>query len=262
MQYFKHMSNMRNDLKIRRVINKFGLEGYGLYCLILETVVEGLATDSPVPDIQETCSDIAEFYNGDTTKINEIASFIINQGLIEIDEVSERITCNKIYKYLESSQTRSKAIKELIESYKKTECLRLSETVPTCTVKKRIDKTRTEEKREEERNPDYIRLTVLLMDCIEENDKHHFTGKDKKGIINKWYDNIRLLIEKDGRSLEEAERIIKWATSNDFWKANILSAAKLREKFSTLLLQAETKDKPSAVIASPTPHVKRFVNKP
>ena len=62
---------MRHDVKIKRVISKYGLEGYGLYNLALESITESLSTASPLPDLQETCEDIAEFYNGNTAKINE-----------------------------------------------------------------------------------------------------------------------------------------------------------------------------------------------
>ena len=143
MQYFKHMSNMRHNLKIKRLISKYGLEGYGLYNLILESITERLCTESPHPEMLENCQDIAEFFNGDTTKINEMAAFMINQGLIEVDDISERITCKKIYKYLESSQTRSPYIREMIQQYKNSTKFLLSETVTDfCEEKKRKEKKR------------------------------------------------------------------------------------------------------------------------
>ena len=38
-------------------------------------------------------------------------------------------------------------------------------------------------------------------------------------------------------------RIIEWATSDDFWKPNILSAVKLRAKYDQLRLSAERDQK-------------------
>lgn len=120
MQYFKHMTNMRHNLQIKRLIQKYGIEGYGLYNLIIESIVEKLSNDSPYPELQESCDDLAEFYNGNTSRLNEIAAFMINQGLLEVDEISMKITCRKIYKYLEQNQTRSKKIRKLISNYKKS----------------------------------------------------------------------------------------------------------------------------------------------
>jgi hypothetical protein len=144
---------MRHDIKIKRLINKYGLEGYGLYNLIIESITEKLTTQSPIPDLQETCEDIAEFYNGNTTKVNEIVCFMINQGLLELDELSTRITCHKLYKFLEANQTRSKEIREMIKQYKtQIDCKSLpvldcQETVSDKSEEKnRIEKNRKEKK--------------------------------------------------------------------------------------------------------------------
>lgn len=42
MRWFKHITHASRDEKIMRLIDKFGLEGYGLYWLILETISEQL----------------------------------------------------------------------------------------------------------------------------------------------------------------------------------------------------------------------------
>ena len=181
LQYFKHMSAMRNDVKIRRLINKYGLEGYGLYNLILESITEKLTTESPIPDLQETCEDIAEFYNGNSARINEMANFMINQGLFEIDEITGRIVCNKLYKFLEQNQTRSKQIRLLIASWKKKQPL-LLENVSDCretdkdmseTFTDKSDRTeqnRTEKNRKEQ-NIIPPTLEMVSNYCKERNNK-------------------------------------------------------------------------------------------
>jgi hypothetical protein len=142
---------MRNDVKIRRLVKRYGLEGYGLYNLIIETIAESLSTDNPVPELEETAQDIAEQYNGDTAKINDMMSFMLNQGLFEVDEMTGRILCQKMYKFLDKSQTRSEEIRKMIDSYKMSQCPRQIETVsniPDRREEKRIDK---EEKREDKK---------------------------------------------------------------------------------------------------------------
>ena len=149
MKYFKHMTNMRHDVKIKRLISRYGIEGYGLYNLMLEAIAEKLETESPLPDLQETCEDMADFYNGNTAKINEMASFMINQGLFEIDEVTGHMLCHKVYKFLEASQTRSNYLREMIKAYKGNDGVSLlSETVSDKSEEeKRIEKNRKEQKR-------------------------------------------------------------------------------------------------------------------
>ena len=118
---------MRHDIKIKRLINRYGLKGYGLYNLILESITEKITTESPIPDLQETCDDIAEFYNGNSTEINDMANYMIQQGLFTLDDITGRILCNKLYKFLEQNQTRSKQIRILIKAWKDKQPLLLTD---------------------------------------------------------------------------------------------------------------------------------------
>jgi hypothetical protein len=63
-------------------------------------------------------------------------------------------------------------------------------------------------------------------------------GAKTPSITAKWRTEARLLIDRDGRPIDMALRLVDWATSNSFWKANILSMPKFREKYDQLLMQA------------------------
>lgn len=63
-------------------------------------------------------------------------------------------------------------------------------------------------------------------------------------------DAMRLLLDKDGRTIEQVHTAIDWCQDDQFWRANILSAATLREKYDTLRLQA-TREKEPAVRQQP-----------
>ena len=64
------------------------------------------------------------------------------------------------------------------------------------------------------------------------------TGRAPR-ITAAWRTQARLMIDRDGRSVEEIARVIDWVEGNDFWRANVLSVPKLRQKFDTLRLQAQ-----------------------
>jgi hypothetical protein len=64
------------------------------------------------------------------------------------------------------------------------------------------------------------------------------TGRAPR-VTAAWRTQARLMIDRDGRSVEEITRIIDWAEGNDFWRANVLSVPKLRQKFDTLRLQSQ-----------------------
>ncbi|MFB7500077.1 hypothetical protein ACFC09_36260 [Streptomyces sp. NPDC056161] len=63
-------------------------------------------------------------------------------------------------------------------------------------------------------------------------------GSKKPKITDRWRNDVRLLIDKDGITPEQAVAAIDWAHANDFWQAHILSPAKLRQKYDTLRRQA------------------------
>ena len=64
------------------------------------------------------------------------------------------------------------------------------------------------------------------------------TGRAPR-ITATWRTQARLMIDRDGRTVEEIARVIDWAEGNDFWRANVLSVPKLRQKFDTLRLQSQ-----------------------
>lgn len=86
------------------------------------------------------------------------------------------------------------------------------------------------------RAPDreHVRLSQLLADLIRQRDPKAKAAPLSKG----WLDAIRLLIDRDGRSPAEVERVIRWCQADAFWQANILSAPKLRAKFDQLAAKA------------------------
>ena len=63
------------------------------------------------------------------------------------------------------------------------------------------------------------------------------TKANKPPCIESWANDIRLMRERDDRSLSEIENVFNWANQDSFWKANILSTSKLRQKFGQLYAQ-------------------------
>ena len=55
-------------------------------------------------------------------------------------------------------------------------------------------------------------------------------------------DAARLLLDADGQPSAEVHDVIDWATRDDFWAPNILSAKKLRAKFDQLKMQRQRKN--------------------
>lgn len=58
--------------------------------------------------------------------------------------------------------------------------------------------------------------------------------KTKEPNFDKWADQIRLMNDVDKLELSEMAEVFRWCNKDSFWKTNILSPTKLREKYSVL----------------------------
>lgn len=79
-----------------------------------------------------------------------------------------------------------------------------------------------------------MRLAKLFFNKILENNPDH-----KKPNLEMWANDIRLIRERDKRNEEQIEYLINWVQQHDFWQANVLSPAKLRQKFDQLVMQVK-----------------------
>lgn len=62
-----------------------------------------------------------------------------------------------------------------------------------------------------------------------------------KADLQKWADEFRKLVEIDGVKDKRLIRdVIDWVTADSFWRVNILSVKKLREKFPDLVLRMKS----------------------
>jgi len=61
--------------------------------------------------------------------------------------------------------------------------------------------------------------------------------KHKKPSMETWANTIRLMRESDGHTHFDIMDLFRFANSDSFWKSNILSPAKLREKWDVLTIK-------------------------
>lgn len=79
--YFSHDADMRDDPKIKALRRKFKVEGYGIWCMLLESI-----TDADNFRLFMDYEIIAGDYDIDPTKLKEIVDYCINLGLLQFDQ--------------------------------------------------------------------------------------------------------------------------------------------------------------------------------
>jgi len=91
--YFPHFSNARHDRKLKRVIKEFGIEGYGIYFMLLEVLRDQ-------PEMKYPLSDIDLLADEFRTSEPKVKTIIANYGLFEVDKLSMFFS-PKLEEYLE-----------------------------------------------------------------------------------------------------------------------------------------------------------------
>ncbi len=99
-------------------------------------------------------------------------------------------------------------------------------------------------------------LALILFESIRksnpESRMHSYSASEKEATLQRWAIDIDLLLHKDLRKRSMIEAVIKFSTHDDFWKGNILSGKKLREKWDTLVHQMSRKTPKDAEQSAPT----------
>ena len=67
----------------------------------------------------------------------------------------------------------------------------------------------------------------------------------KKSNMQTWADDMRKLVEIDHVDKLLAKQVMDWVTQDSFWRTNVLSAKKLREKFMELAIKMNAEKKPA-----------------
>ena len=93
------------------------------------------------------------------------------------------------------------------------------------------------------------RLAALLKSEILRNKPdYRITPQQERN----WAATAQRMLDRDKRSPEQIEKVIRWAQRDEFWMANVLSMNTLRKKFDQLELKMGTQQ-PKCAAAAPLP---------
>lgn len=91
----------------------------------------------------------------------------------------------------------------------------------------------------------YFKMAQVFHELVTEVAKdagvEHLT---RKANLQTWADDFRKLVELDGvEDKVQIHRLMKWVTQHDFWRTNVLSAKKFREKYAELAIKMSAEQK-------------------
>jgi hypothetical protein len=207
--WFKHDSDMRNDPKILALRSKFGFEGYGIWCMLLETL-----SDSAGFRIKWTPEEI-ELYAGDyrmdAERLTEIVAYMARLKLLTIEK--KTLYCPKHVERLKSLI--EKREREQIRHRNKVSAAETNESAADST-QSRVEKSREEESKDNNPlNPPkgerrQAARTVNVSDLLEKFDD----PTAAKNLVTQWLD-YRKEIKKPFKSAKSVRgsvaKILKYS---------------------------------------------------
>ncbi|MEK3996715.1 hypothetical protein MKY29_18535 [Psychrobacillus sp. FSL K6-2365] len=122
----------------------------------------------------------------------------------------------------------------------------LSETLTENTTENTTENKDNSRKQVYDENSIYFQLSNRLYQKIL---SHH--PAFKKPNLQKWSNEMRLMMERDERTEKQIIYVIDWCQDNNFWKTIILSISKLRNKFDQLVIQIKAEHKKNEPVKKP-----------
>jgi hypothetical protein len=200
--YFPHFCNARHDRKIRRLRKELGVEGYGIYFMLLETLREQQDLMYPLEDLDL----LAEEFGVSEAKIQVTVS---KYDLFEIDE-SQKFFSPKMLVYLEPYFRMKEQRREA--GIRSAEKRKLNDRLTTVEQRKENESKVNEIKENENKVSFSEMLSPYLLELSDEYDNFYsyWTEKNSKG-------KERWEMEK---FFDIARRIKTWMTNSTKFKNN------------------------------------------
>lgn len=237
VEYFPHDCHHGKTISILRA--KYKNDGYAFWFLLLERLGR---TEGHFIDLSSNIE--LEFFGAETgVSVTEtLAMLDLLSELKAIDkelwEKGRIIWSENFVKNLEtvyskrSFRPEKPSLRSDNNSFRaETPSFRVSN--PQSKVKEsKVNKTKENSLSEKVFSDEVKKLSDFLFECIKK------TNSKFKGDPRKWDEDMDKLIRIDDRPYEEAVAVIMFAQNDSFWRANILSGKKLREKYDQLYMKA------------------------
>jgi hypothetical protein len=149
VKWFQHQAAAHTDPKLKKVLMKYGFEGFGLYWYCIESVCHNLEPRLTF-ELEEDAEILAHVGSMDSRVIEEAMLYMVNLGLFS--EADGVIACRKLALYLGDNLTRNTDLKGIIKVEKENAKLGLSDTVSDSLRLSQQQEKRGEEKKGEEKN--------------------------------------------------------------------------------------------------------------
>jgi hypothetical protein len=173
--YFPHFSNARHDRKIRRLRKELGIEGYGIYFMLLETLRDQHDFMYPLAD----CDLLAEEFGTSDAKIKTV---ICNYELFDFEE-DGKFFSPKMLVYLEPY---FKMREQRIQAGKASAVKRMLNDRSTTVQQSKVKESKVKESKVKESKVEFSEMLSPHIALFADNEEvikffNYWTEKNAKG---------------------------------------------------------------------------------
>lgn len=186
MKWFQHQSKANRDTKLRKVLMRYGAEGYGLYWFCIEHICDSLEPRLTF-ELEHDSEILAHELKIDTLKVEEMMLYMVKLGLFE--ELNGVITCYKLACHLGDNLTRNEQLKTIIRDSKRRQKPDLSKTVSDSLRLSEVVTARGEEKRGEEKKKTRQRFTPPTLQEVSDYCAERGNSVDPAKFLNHYEAN-------------------------------------------------------------------------
>ena len=148
------------------------------------------------------------------------------------ENFAENNTINNTLNNISSSQIFGAEPAQVIREQNFSE---ISRNLP---AKQKIRDKTCEEKKIFEPDSDPYLLARFLEKCIAENNPKFPQNESQR---QRWAKDFDLMIRRDKIDADDIAEVIDWCQNDSFWRSNILSGKKVREKYQQLRMRIESR---------------------
>jgi len=87
MKWFKHETNSGFNSKMKKLLMKYGVQGYGLYYYCVEIIAGNLTSDNITFELEHDSSILAYDLKMDTLLVEEIMTYCLKLELFEYNKL-------------------------------------------------------------------------------------------------------------------------------------------------------------------------------
>jgi len=216
MQWFKHDSDAASDAKIKKLVMRYGADGYAIYFHCIELIAGNISERNITFELEHDAEIIADNLKiqgtSDTSpvdRVNQIMRYIVSLGLFE--ENNGHIFCYKMLKRLDSSMTSSPKMRKLITQAKACHDKVMINHDNIMQEENRIDEIRTEENRIDI-EPDKPARSTFQKPTLQEITEYILSKQlvIKPSSFYEWYENTEWKDNKGNSVKNWKNKLINW----------------------------------------------------